>query len=100
MKHAFLALVALALTATVAQADSLNCRLVGSCDTPGSADGVAVAGNYAYVADMLSGLRIIDVTNPQSPIGGRGTTIRRARPWAWRCRGTTPTWRTMRPVCA
>jgi hypothetical protein len=26
-----------------------------------------VAGNYVYVADGSSGLRIIDVTNPSSP---------------------------------
>jgi len=29
--------------------------------------GVAVAGNYAYVADTLGGLRIIDVTDPAAP---------------------------------
>ena len=41
MKHALLALVALVLTVTVAQADSLNVRLVGYYDTPGVAYGVA-----------------------------------------------------------
>ncbi|MEO0086267.1 MAG: hypothetical protein ABIK37_06520, partial [candidate division WOR-3 bacterium] len=34
---------------------------------PGFAKGVAVSGNYAYVADGWAGLRIIDVSNPQSP---------------------------------
>ena len=29
--------------------------------------GVAVSGNYAYVADDESGLRVIDITNPSSP---------------------------------
>jgi hypothetical protein len=58
----------LTLAWSAAQADSLNCRLVGSCDTPGSAGGVAVSGNYAYVADGPTGLRVIDVTNPQNPI--------------------------------
>jgi DNA-binding beta-propeller fold protein YncE len=28
---------------------------------------VAVAGNYAYVADMYGGLRVIDISDPQSP---------------------------------
>ena len=42
----------------------------GYCDTPGSAGGVAVAGNYAYVACSEYGnssLRIIDVSDPQDP---------------------------------
>jgi hypothetical protein len=68
VKHALLALVALALTATVAQADSLNVRLVGSCDTPGQAGGVAVSGNYAYVADDSAGLRVISVSDPAHPV--------------------------------
>ena len=75
MKHALLALVALALTATVAQADSLNVRLVGSCGTPGQAYGVAVSGNYAYVADWSAGLRVISVSDPAHPVqvGYHGT---------------------------
>lgn len=40
---------------------------VGSLDTAGTAEAVAVSGNYAYVADGYSGLRIIDVSNPTSP---------------------------------
>jgi hypothetical protein len=40
---------------------------VGSYDTPGDAWGVAVSGNYAYVAAASSGLRIIDITNPSAP---------------------------------
>jgi hypothetical protein len=55
------------LAAGVAQADSLNVRLVGSCVTPDLAYGLAVVGNYAYVANCGSGLRIIDVSDPQSP---------------------------------
>ena len=47
--------------------DSLNCREVGYYDTPGNAHGVAVANNYAYVADGGAGLRIIDVSNPSNP---------------------------------
>ncbi|MFQ5342986.1 MAG: LamG-like jellyroll fold domain-containing protein, partial [Anaerolineae bacterium] len=39
----------------------------GSYDTPGYAQGVAVAGHYAYVADGYSGLRVIDISNPAGP---------------------------------
>jgi hypothetical protein len=40
---------------------------VGSYDTPGFAQGVAISDNYAYVADSLS-LQIIDVTNKAAPV--------------------------------
>jgi len=39
----------------------------GYYDTPGDAWGVAVVGNYAYVADGYGGLRIVDVSNPAAP---------------------------------
>ncbi|MBK8129378.1 MAG: hypothetical protein IPK53_10820 [bacterium] len=39
----------------------------GFYDTPGSARGVAVAGNYAYVADGV--VRIVDVSDPTAPTG-------------------------------
>ncbi len=38
--------------------------LLGSYDTPGSALGVGVAGDLAFVADGASGLRIVNVVNP------------------------------------
>ena len=41
--------------------------LKGSYDTAGSSAGVAVAGNYAYVADGDNGLVIVDVSNPAAP---------------------------------
>jgi hypothetical protein len=41
---------------------------VGFYDTPGYADGVTVVGNYAYIADYESGLRIIDISNPATPL--------------------------------
>jgi hypothetical protein len=41
--------------------------LVGSLDTPGDARDVAVEGNYAYVADRYSGLRIMDISDPTNP---------------------------------
>lgn len=41
---------------------------LGFLDTPGSANSVAVVGTRAYVADELSGLRVIDVANPAVPV--------------------------------
>lgn len=46
---------------------SSNVELVGFYDTPGYAYGVAVVGNYAYVADRYS-LRIINISNPAFPV--------------------------------
>jgi hypothetical protein len=40
---------------------------VGHCDTPGEANGVAVSGTNAYVADGSGGLRVISVSNPAYP---------------------------------
>lgn len=41
----------------------------GLCGTPsqGQSNGVAVSGNYAYIADGTSGLQVIEITNPSSP---------------------------------
>ena len=36
-------------------------------DTTGTANGVFISGNYAYVADGDSGLAIIDISNPANP---------------------------------
>ncbi|MBD2443154.1 DUF4347 domain-containing protein [Dolichospermum sp. FACHB-1091] len=41
--------------------------LVGNYNTSGSAWGVQVVGNYAYVGDGYSGLQIIDISNPTTP---------------------------------
>ena len=62
-----IALLGLVLVALV-RADSLNCRLVGNCGTPGKAWDLVVNGNYAYVADLDSGLRVIDVSDPTHPV--------------------------------
>ena len=50
-------------------------QVVGRYDTSGSATGVAVSGNYAYVADGWAGLQVIDISNPASPqrVGGYDT---------------------------
>jgi hypothetical protein len=42
---------------------------VGSINLTGTSEAVAVSGNYAYMADGYSGLRIIDVTDP-APVEG------------------------------
>ncbi|MEO0149952.1 MAG: hypothetical protein ABIL23_05995 [candidate division WOR-3 bacterium] len=48
--------------------DTSSLSLVGYYDTPGSAKGVFVSGNYAFVADGLYGVRIIDISDPTNPI--------------------------------
>ncbi len=42
-------------------------RVVGSVDTPSYTWGVAISDSYTCVADGVSGLQVIDITNPQSP---------------------------------
>ncbi|MDO9027212.1 MAG: hypothetical protein Q7U87_04955, partial [bacterium] len=67
MRRMLVVALVLAGWCTICQADSLNVRTVGVYDTPGFAWAVAVSGNYAYVADGDSGLRIINISNPASP---------------------------------
>ncbi len=38
-------------------------------DTPGRAQGVALSGPYAYLADGAEGLRVLDVSDPLHPMG-------------------------------
>jgi hypothetical protein len=40
----------------------------GSYKIPGEAYSVKIVGNLAYIADYASGLKIIDISNPASPI--------------------------------
>lgn len=42
---------------------------VGSYETPGVAQDVAVLGTLAFVADREAGLEVIDVSDPANPIG-------------------------------
>ena len=42
--------------------------IIDRCDTPGSAEAVAVESNYAYVADGYGGLQAINISNPERPI--------------------------------
>jgi hypothetical protein len=52
-----------------------NPVIVGVADTPGNANGIAVAGSYAYLTVGSAGLQVIDVTNPVVPVfvGGVNT---------------------------
>jgi hypothetical protein len=51
-----------------------NLQRVGGYDNSVSAQGVAVSGNYAYVAARSAGLQVIDISNPANPqrLGSRG----------------------------
>jgi hypothetical protein len=42
-------------------------RLLGYCILSNEVWGVAIKGNYAYVANHWNGLRVIDVSNPANP---------------------------------
>lgn len=42
--------------------------LAGSYDTPGNAYEIATAGDYAFVADNMNGLRVIDISDPTNPV--------------------------------
>ena len=66
--------------------DPTTPTLAGSYDTGGYAEGVAVSGDYAYVAndyDGYKGLLIVDVSNKAAPTlagsydtaGARGVTV-------------------------
>jgi len=41
--------------------------LTGSYNSPGYASDVFISGNYAYIADGSSGLRVVSISNPSSP---------------------------------
>ncbi len=50
--------------------------LAGAYDMPDEARGVAISGDYAYVADWLSGLQVIDISDPTSlTLAGSYNTI-------------------------
>ena len=53
----------------------LGMTLVDSIDTSGSSRGVAIAGDYAFVADGSSGLLVIDISDPANiaSVGSSGT---------------------------
>ena len=45
--------------------------IIGSIHTWGFAHDVVVSGTTAYVADLLSGLQVIDISDPVSPNTGK-----------------------------
>lgn len=42
-------------------------KTISTYDTPGSAQNVVVAGNYAYVADQGYGIIVLDISTPATP---------------------------------
>lgn len=42
-------------------------RIISNWETSDEVKGVAVSGNYAYVADRWEGLKVIDISNPYDP---------------------------------
>jgi len=69
MRWSRLIVVGLIAALVVAPSFAQDCpTFVGFADTPWCcAYGVAVSGNYAYVANGRHGLRVIDVSTPSSP---------------------------------
>jgi hypothetical protein len=67
MRWPYLSLAFLfAVVSTILSAAASALITVGALDTPGSAHGVKVVGDLAYVANGWTGLRVIDVSNPAS----------------------------------
>jgi len=56
------------LRSTTPSSSEFSQNFLGSYDTSHKAKGVAVSGNYAYVADESSGLHIIDISTPATPV--------------------------------
>jgi hypothetical protein len=52
-----------------------NCVRVGGINTFGIAHGVAVSGNYAYVADGSAGMRVVRVSDPANCIDVGGYSV-------------------------
>jgi hypothetical protein len=52
--------------------DPTSPALAGGYDTPGYAQGVALSGDHAYVADGDSGLVVLDISDPTSPVFAGG----------------------------
>jgi hypothetical protein len=68
MKTLVIVCLALCLSSSAAAQDSLNVSLLTSLHTGwDSAEDMEVVGNYAYVATGHSGMRILDVSDPNNP---------------------------------
>jgi hypothetical protein len=48
--------------------DPGNPFIVGSCNTPGSARGVYIDGNFAYLSDGWAGIHVLDISDPEHPL--------------------------------
>ncbi|NQU06425.1 MAG: choice-of-anchor D domain-containing protein, partial [Calditrichaeota bacterium] len=64
--NSFLFTIAL-LSLLSSVSSAVEIRQIGNVNTPGQAVNVEIVGNLAYVADMGSGLRVIDISNPEEP---------------------------------
>jgi len=62
-----MALVLFLAILNTASAASIEIELVGQYDTSGYANDVVVVGNYAYIADDIGGLCIVDISDPSDP---------------------------------
>jgi len=66
-RAAALVMLMVGISARANAADSLNCRLVGSCVLEGTRTGIALSGNFAYVSGGYGTLWILDVADPTEP---------------------------------
>ncbi|GAI04052.1 unnamed protein product, partial [marine sediment metagenome] len=56
------------ITTTQLISENNNIKKVGQYDSGGEVVGVAIHNNYAFLADQVKGLVVIDITNPVNPI--------------------------------
>ena len=79
-KVAVLVMLVVGVVARADAADTLNCRLVGSCILEGVRRGMALSGDFAYVAGGYGSLWILDVSDPTAPcLAGRFDTTDMSR---------------------
>ena len=62
-----MALVLILTILNTTSAATIEIELVGQYDTSGYASDVVVVGNYAYIADNIGGLCIVDISDPSDP---------------------------------
>jgi len=65
---ALFGLLAPHLAAPASAGPTVEVKLLGRCDAIVNAQAVAVSGNYAYVADLDYGLRVVDHSVPAQPV--------------------------------
>ena len=67
MGKAYSFLAAITLVLITASVSAQEIREVGFFDTPGEAHESVIVGNYAFVGDLGSGFRVIDISDPENP---------------------------------